>query len=732
MYPAVLLQPDIEGDGGKMSIKNKISIYPYRHNASVTVFAAMSLMLVVSVIGVLIEGARCQGARVMLAMAADMALDSMFSGFERELLDKYGVLFFDGADGKDTLDKQYISDTLKEKIRDSLDMDKALIFTKGADFYGIEVDDVDVTGVLNATDAFGLIWRKSVNDYVKIDYPLKLIESLLGMESVENENKTVQEASNILDNCMEQASGFYEKYLKLIEHIDGIKTQSNGINFDKLKSRDMYVKSIGPGGSTDITQDNMSINDYRIYEKVNENVVDIYAFGNLFLGKFSAALKKENLNIKEVKELGNVTQNFFKSLKNELEESIKLVEEIKSDSNILTEKIVCAAEYLSSITQISEQSLKGLRENLESVEEEQKNVLKRLGDVDAMCEALKNNYVLVSNAYNCCPDMSFIKDNGTNIDDAVVVYEKYKKAFELLSGYRTDSMWLDYTGIACRDEDESILGCLYDYSANGMLALVLPSGTEVSKKTLGNLELADLYGIRGDRNEYIEDAVADFMNEALFNIYLTECFDNYIDNDGKGAIDYEQEYIMFGKSSDEENLKAAIMSIAGIRLGCNMTYILTDTQKKSEAMTLAMTALGFTGMAALVKGLQYVILTAWAVGETIVDMKMLLAGKKVPVLKKKGEWKLALENLIAGKLDISEDDKNGDGLSYGQYLMAVMLLENPQEKSFRSMALVEMYMISQGVDNFRLKNYIYGLDISVSYHLKGNKEEYTYKCSYTY
>ena len=53
---------------------------------SVTVFAAMSFMLIVSVILVLIDGARLQGARAMVGMAAQMALDSMFSGYEKELM----------------------------------------------------------------------------------------------------------------------------------------------------------------------------------------------------------------------------------------------------------------------------------------------------------------------------------------------------------------------------------------------------------------------------------------------------------------------------------------------------------------------------------------------------------------------------------------------------------------------------------------------------------------------
>ena len=688
-------------------------------DGSVTVFAAMSFMLVVSVICVLIEGARCQGARVMVAMAADMSLDSMFSGFERELLDKYGVILFDGADGGDSIDEKYISDSIMESMKGCLETDKGLIFTKGTDFYGIEIDEVKVTGVLTAADAFGLIWRKSVNDYSKIDYSAKLLESLLGIELVENESKVVKEASDILDDCTEQISSFYSQYLSLIEHVDGIKTQSNGVNFDKLKSRGVYVKSLGPGGSVQITQENMSVSDYRIFGMVDRNLVDIFAFRDVFMGDFEAAISGELGYIDNIKGLAYVIREFFKDLKNETEKAINLIDDMRGDEELISEKMAAAVQYISSISSIestiSEQSLEGLKDSLASVEEERDKVLKRLGDAEAMYEVLKSNLELVKQVCERCPDMSFIRNDGVNIDKAEEAY--------------------DYTDVACRDEDKSLLGCIYDYSMNGLLSLVLPADTDLSDKTIGNEMLADLYGVRGDRAEYIDDEAANFMNELLFNLYITDCFENFTDNDGVGLLDYEQEYIVFGKSSDKDNFKAAVSSISAIRLGCNMTYILTDTQKKSEPYKLAMAALGFTGMAVLVKGLQYVILTAWALGETVVDMRMLLAGKKVPLLKKKGEWKLELNDLIAGKLDIDEekkDDKNDEGMDYGQYLAAVMLLKDSQDKAYRSMAVAEMYMISKGAYNFRLKNYIYGLEISVLYHIAEGQTKYTYKCSYTY
>lgn len=708
-----------------------------RVEGSITIFAALSFMVTVSVICALIDGARVQGARVMAAMAADMALDSLFSGYERELLDKYGVLFFDGANEGDELDIDYLSSSLKESIQNKLDADSGLLFTKSTDFYGIEVEEVSIDNIFTATDACGLVWRKAVNDYAVMDYSAELVEKLLGIEKMDEENKAVMSATEYLDDCIEETSDFYGIYLSLIEHMDGIKTSSSGVNFGKLRTRDVYVKRIASGGNVDISQEEISISNYQVYEAVKAELFDVNSFKSIFMDKFSKALVYENLNIEELKGLSEVLRGFLGSLKREIALSMGLIDELRSRGRLLGAKVWAAVEYIDSISEISLQSIQGLKDELEDVKKQQEEVIKRLGDIDAMYEVLSYDYGIIEEVCSFCVDMGELNDNGSNIQIAQEWYKEYESAFELLSGYRTDSMYLDYEGMGCRESDEGILGCVYDYAMNGMLALVLPEGEKLSTKSIGNMQLADVYGERGDRSMYVDNVGADIMNELLFNIYTGDHFDCFTDKDSHGLLDYEQEFILYGKSTDKENLACAVMAVAGVRLGGNLTYIFTDAEKKQEAHNIALAALGFTGIMAAVKALQYVIMTAWAIGETVVDMRMLLAGKSVPLIKKKGDWRLELDMLLAGKLDIGDDaegdgEKGDDGLGYSQYLSALMLFENTQDKAYRTMALVEMHMIHEGVDNFRLKNYIYGMDITITYYVGDRRFRNTERCSYSY
>ena len=702
-----------------------------RLGGSVTVFAAMSFMIIASVICAMIESARVQGAGVMTAMAADMALDGMFSGYERELLDEYGLLLFDGAGDGNELDAEYLEAEIKERIERNLDTDGGLLFTKGMDFYGIEIEEVCVDNVITAPDAYGLVWRKDAVDYSKLEYSAELMEGLLGIEGLERENDIVGTAADYLDDCMESVSDFYDSYLKLIEHVDGIKTQSNGINFDNLRTRTVYVKRFGPGGANTASEEELSINNHQVYEKVSGNLMNMDAMRADILDGFVAVMDGSTDKINNLKDLCGDVRNFFGNLKAELEVSMRIVDDIRGKKSLIESKIVTAVNYLDSITELSVESIQGLSEEMDGIVKEQEKIVQKLGDAEALYGVLEHNYELISSVEALCADIGTLEAWNSDSLEAVGWYYDYKAAFDMLGDYRTDGMYLDYEGLECRTSDDSILGCIYDYTMNGMLGMVLPKGAEVSDKKIANLWLADLYGQRGDRKEYIDDAAADVMNEALFNVYLGDFFECYTENDGEGFIDYEQEFILCGKDSDKKNLEEAILMTAGIRFGCNMTYILTDAAKKQEAYNIALAALGFTGIIALVKILEYVILTAWAVGETVVDMKVLLNGGKIPLFKKKDDWRLDLQSLIHGALD-AEEREDERGLDYSEYLACAMLLKSPQDKAFRSMAVVEMHMIAAGAEDFRVRNYVYGLDITVTYRIGGRRESYTEHCSYTY
>lgn len=181
------------------------------------------------------------------------------------------------------------------------------------------------------------------------------------------------------------------------------------------------------------------------------------------------------------------------------------------------------------------------------------------------------------------------------------------------------------------------------------------------------------------------------ISSLFFCQYLLEHFGNAVDQKKENTLSYEMEYILEGKESDQENLKAVVKKLLLMRSGANYLYLLTDTVKQAEAETLALTlstAIALPVISGLVK---QALLVAWAFGEAVMDVRVLLEGKRVALVKTSATWQLQLSGLL--KLGTAEDRNEGmdaeGGLRYKEYLMFLYFLKSEQVCIMRALDLVE-------------------------------------------
>ena len=80
-----------------------------------------------------------------------------------------------------------------------------------------------------------------------------------------------------------------------------------------------------------------------------------------------------------------------------------------------------------------------------------------------------------------------------------------------------------------------------------------------------------------------------------------------------------------------------------LREGVNFVYILADGEMRHSAELLAAAIAG--GAPGVTTALTAALLAAWAYGESLLDVRILLAGGKVPAVKTKESFQLTLENL---------------------------------------------------------------------------------------
>ena len=222
-----------------------------------------------------------------------------------------------------------------------------------------------------------------------------------------------------------------------------------------------------------------------------------------------------------------------------------------------------------------------------------------------------------------------------------------------------------------------------------LLALLVSNQEELSNRSITPETLPSHRTLqKGSFAQEMKNGTGDRL---FFIAYLFEHFSNATDGERQAPLLYEQEYLLGGQARDQENLEAVCKKIMNIRTVSNYTYLLTDSAKQAEAEAMALTLCSLISLPAVTEVVKHAILFAWSYGESIVDMRALLKGKKVPLVKSSDSWQLQLSNLAAlgTEKEIANEKDMERGLSYQDYLKGLFLLEDTGTLSMRCLDLIE-------------------------------------------
>ena len=318
--------------------------------------------------------------------------------------------------------------------------------------------------------------------------------------------------------------------------------------------------------------------------------------------------------------------------------------------------------------------------------------------------------------------------NANNINTYKSLVTELENCFK---EYDIEWIKIDYSRLNLnKSSDSSILDSISNTLKAGILGLTIRDINAISNKKLINQAwLKDYSGV--DIDDYLaDDNVANrFTKNILVNEYAMKKFTKY-QSFKDHCLDYEIEYIIAGKASDKDNLSDVVNKIILIREALNFMYLLTDSQKKAEAYTLAVTLVGASGVPVLITATKWLILGLWAYAESIVDVRDLLEEKSIPLIKSKTTFKLTLENLLSLNLDVQSQNHAG-GTIYTDYLRLLLYSGNKCEKYNRMMNLIEMRQYAKGID-FEMSECVYGLACEVNAGIRGNKYTYIEKTAFSY
>lgn len=197
--------------------------------------------------------------------------------------------------------------------------------------------------------------------------------------------------------------------------------------------------------------------------------------------------------------------------------------------------------------------------------------------------------------------------------------------------------------------------------------------------------------------------------------YVDSYFGDYLSPASEHALAYELEYVLCGKDSDKDNLESVVGRLLLVREAANVTHILMDAGKLSSAAAMATSLAGFTGNPAIIKVVEIGIVAAWAYVESILDIRALLSGDKIALIKSNVQWMTQLGNLSAALSGGGAKDCEG-GLSYQDYLKAFLFAMGSRKLAYRMMDVMEQNIRLVPIyRNCRMDHMICQMDYDMTY-----------------
>ena len=264
-----------------------------------------------------------------------------------------------------------------------------------------------------------------------------------------------------------------------------------------------------------------------------------------------------------------------------------------------------------------------------------------------------------------------------------------------------------------------------------LLSLVLPEGTEISRRSVSlrgipsKIQKSEFSKSEDANNKmaeldmpWLKELESAVVKQFLVNEYCFLSFDSFREKCSRKAepnnqpLLYEQEYILCGKPSDRENLADTIEKLLTVRGSMNLLSLLRSPGMCAEADALSIAVSG--GIAPVKFIISFFILTMWAFGEAVLDVKQLMNGGHVSFWKSDDQWELSLEELLAFRflepVSKVDEEARGEGSDYKDHLRVLFFLLNRELRNFRMMDVIQWNVRTIQKD-FAVEDCICGVEV---------------------
>lgn len=659
---------------------------------SVTVFlclmSGVMLLLIVSLISVM----RFRWEKTQIVRSANIAMQAEFSKFYRPLYDDYRMFYYIETDSEllETGINSYF-------IRNQQNMPKLLALTLSGTF---------VTDKKYAAENGAYNVRCQMTEAVKYALGEKVFDETAGKlmnneDTIAGNDAVLEDAAGDINNIKEEA-GIEAKVLELLKTVEGVSVSGGNI-----RCAAHFVKEGVPG---EVKPVNAGVDSDIVWKKTKDKYIDIMKLPKTLkkIAEKGCSGSRAVFPLAEIKE-------WRKRICNIREITVRAHDITAEINSCIGEKyngkMICDTFLFETY----------LSENIHILDK----VLEFADTGQPLCKAEWESYM-----------------------------QKVEDVISFLDKYHIRELRFDYSTLNLVKQADPRKGV--GRKVNGILNLLLDDDKNISKK---NVPESDVYYSLMSEDEFdrtgvtteeaknsekngaymfdddadsLEQFVGDCRSAGLkpydnkldtvgMSLYIDMFFGCYLSDEthmeDSKALDYEKEYIVAGKSGDEQNLKKVAGDILKLRTGMSIIHILSDSEKRNKAYIAAVSIVGFTGMDAIVRIVQYSIIAAWAYEDACVDVAVLLAGKKVPYIKNNGamnvnfsEMPLFNREFIKNKVVESNCVK---GMDYNAYLNALLIAKKTEIKTYRIMDIIQYNIKKNYSRRFSFQDALYGAAVHI-------------------
>lgn len=264
------------------------------------------------------------------------------------------------------------------------------------------------------------------------------------------------------------------------------------------------------------------------------------------------------------------------------------------------------------------------------------------------------------------------------------------------------------------DKEKNILDLVMEAKQKGVLTFVIPEGTKLSDNSLSLEKTVSHRSLQKGTGGSLP--AGDWYQKVLLNQYLMNYLTCYTDRQDDRAMNYELEYLLAGKPEDRENLKVVVEELLAIREALNMASISAMPDKQEEAAALALVIAGASANPFIIEAVKYGILAAWAFVESVLDLRTLLEGGKIAMVKSEAEWTSHLSSLPELLSGWSVAKESPRGKDYKSYLGLLLYFHSEQKLSMRAMDVEEAAVRKvEGYENFQMDHLICDAKVQACY-----------------